>query len=697
MRDSEPEQQVVLVGGGHAHIEVLRQFAMRPLEGVSLVIVMDRTTSAYSGMVPDVIAGRAAREDLEMDVWPLARRAGATVIEARMVGLDVAIKHLHLEGRPSLYWDLCSLDIGGSVAGLNTPGVRSNAVATRPLATLLERLSGGHSSMNPLVAGAIVVVGGGPAGVELAFAMRARFPEATVTLVDRGAQILGAGGRWQRRLVVSALAEHRIEVRTGVGVSAVHPGHVELSSGEELGSDLTLWSTGAAPHPALKDAGLPVSERGFVLLEDDLRVLGRDDLFAAGDCAVPASRPDLPRAGVYAVRMGPYLAHNLRATLQNRPLQTYRPQRDMLTLLNVSDGTAIASKWGFSGRSASWYRWKNRIDREWLSRYQGDALPKMPAVEMACLGCAAKVPPAVLSSVLDGRVAGDVGDDAALIDVGAPVAWTVDVFPAFSDDAFFVAKVAAGHALADLWAKGVAPSHALAILTIPRGTDAVVSRVFSQVMEGLSTVLHAHGIALSGGHTVLGEALSIGLTAVGPAHGFLHLSGATAGDALLLTRALGTGIALRADARGEMSGSDMKAVLASMDSVDSGLVVLADQVSTATDVSGFGLANHLLDLCRASGCGAELDLDALPVLPGVLAAVSVGVRSTASPGNERAAASDLAIPEHPKRPLLFDPQTGGGVLLAVPRSNVAEIVNALGAVCIGRLVPVQPGALERAT
>jgi selenide,water dikinase len=382
------------------------------------------------------------------------------------------------------------------------------------------------------------------------------------------------------------------------------------------------------------------------------------------------------------------LAHNLRQYLLGRPLEEWRPQRSMLSLLNICDGTALAYKWGMFTRSQRVYRWKDTIDRAWLDRYRGDGLPQMPPMQMQCLGCAEKVPAKALENVLGDAVAGTRGEDAAYIDVGAPLAWTVDVFPAFSDDAEQVAQVAAVHALADLWAKGVRPSHALALVTVPESEPSVT---FAQVMAGVRRVLNEHSIELAGGHTVLGETLSVGLTAMGPAPRFLGIDAGQVGDVVLLTRPLGTGVLLRADNNGTVSGADMRSAYRHMVRSHTALLDVADRIHTATDVSGFGLAKHWLDLCLASGCGAVVHMDDLPVLAGVTQALAAGVRSTSAPANEEAVQAWVNVAAHPLRPLLFDPQTGGGLLVTVAADIAQDVAAALDAVVVGRLVRYDGG------
>jgi len=175
--NEEISAELVLVGGGHAHVQVLRRWMMAPLPGIRLSVVLDHPVAVYSGMVPGVVAGDYADHDVEIDVVPLARRAGARVVLARATGVDPVAHRIELEGRPSIVYDVASFDVGSTVAGLDHPGVAEHALATRPIGDFVRRFGetierdAGASSDSPL---RVVVVGAGAAGLEIAFTLRAR-------------------------------------------------------------------------------------------------------------------------------------------------------------------------------------------------------------------------------------------------------------------------------------------------------------------------------------------------------------------------------------------------------------------------------------------------------------------------------------------------------------------------------------------
>ena len=172
---------LVLVGGGHAHVQVLRRFAMDPPSGIRLIVILDRPVAVYSGMVPGFVAGDYTHSDLGIDVVPLARLAGASVILSPATDVDPVRKTVSIEGRPPIRFDLLSLDVGSTVRGLDLPGVQEHALSTRPIASFVYALEAHLARLRALGRPAkIAVVGGGAAGTELAFTLDARLADASV-------------------------------------------------------------------------------------------------------------------------------------------------------------------------------------------------------------------------------------------------------------------------------------------------------------------------------------------------------------------------------------------------------------------------------------------------------------------------------------------------------------------------------------
>lgn len=363
----------MLVGGGHAHVQVLRSFAREPLRDVRLSLVVDHPIAIYSGMVPAFVAGALAREELEIDLRPLARSAGADLVLASATGLDARARRISLSGHEPVAYDVASFDVGSRVAGLEVPGARDFALATRPIGRFVAETEALVARMRGAGRARVVVVGAGAAGVELALALRARLDladgrGAEITLVDAGARVLAEHAPRVARRARRALERNRVSLRLGARVVAVEHDRILVEGGTVLAFDALVWAAGAASEPLFLASGVATDARGFVRVRPSLQLVDACEVFAAGDCA--RFEPDLPKAGVYAVRQGPVLAHNLRAYLAGRPLRAYRPQRDFLALLNLGDGTALGTKWGFAIEGRWVLAWKHRIDRAFVRQFQ---------------------------------------------------------------------------------------------------------------------------------------------------------------------------------------------------------------------------------------------------------------------------------------------------------------------------------------
>ena len=368
-------KRLVLAGAGHAHALVLREFARRSLPGVELVVLSPEPLAPYSGMVPGWLAGRYRFEEIAIDFPPLVAAAGARWQHGEIAALDPERRELRLQDGGTLGYDLLSLNIGST---LNPPAAtHAQMLPLRPLALLrrryeavLERWVADDHGERPFV---VTAVGGGAAGFEALLAVLARLralrPERVVQghLVTRGTALLPGIAAPARRAALRALQRAGVALQLGSG----------WSEEQDRRSDVVLWATGAEAHAWQRDparrGALAVDEAGFVCIDAQLRSPSHPDVFASGDCARWAGA-GLPKAGVHAVRMGPVLTANLRAALGQGPWVAHRPQRHFLALLATADGRAIASRGPFAASGAWAWRWKDRIDRGFIARFQPPAL-----------------------------------------------------------------------------------------------------------------------------------------------------------------------------------------------------------------------------------------------------------------------------------------------------------------------------------
>lgn len=701
---------IALVGGGHAHVDVLKKFGMKPEPGVRLTLVARDMLTPYSGMIPGYIAGQYTRAEAHIDLRPLAAFAGARLIHAPALSIDPATKRLEIAGRPPLAFDIASIDTGSTPSTLDIEGA-SHALPVKPIDRFLDAY---HHLGDTIRAHdgtfRLVIIGGGAGGVELAFALNHRLrndagslgklpDDFAVTVVEADPVLLPSYNPAARRRLVNALARRGIDTRTGVPAAKIGPQSVTLENGEELASDQTILVTSAGPPEWLADSGLALDDRGFVLVDDNLRSTSHPHIFTTGDAAAMVNHR-LPKAGVYAVRQGPYLAENLRHLATGHALRPYRPQGQALALITTGGEHAVAARGPFSAEGDWVWRWKDWIDRRWMRKYhelpdmsEGDGKAGEDLTDaMRCGGCGAKVPAPVLRRALsrlpvqarEGLDQGiDAPDDAAILTPppGKALIQTVDQFRAFIDDPYLFARIAANHCLGDIFAMGAEAHSALAAVMLPHGEDDKTAEDLHQLLAGAIETLAEAGAVLAGGHTGEGAEMAFGLTVNGYADKdkIIRKGGLRPGDALILTKPIGTGVLFAADMRAEARGDWIETALASMQcSLRPSVEIVRDHgVTAGTDVTGFGLAGHLLEMLDASNTAAELDLGAIPVLPGALELSQSGVESTLRPGNEASAASQLGDSASAVRALLFDPQTAGGLLFGVPADRAEACIAAL--------------------
>ena len=735
-------RDIVLVGGGHSHVGVLRRFGMNPVPGVRLTLVCRDTHTPYSGMLPGYVAGHYGYDDVHIDLRRLAEFAGARFYGASATGIDRAARRVLCDNRPPVPYDRLAINIGSTPQLSPVPGAADHAVAVKPIhrfnarwLALLERVRA-HAGRT-----VIGVVGAGAGGVELTLAMQYRLrnelralgrdpDELEFHLFDQSPRVLPTHSPRVRRVFEHALATRGVELHLGAAVDAVDAGRLRTTAGASVDVDEIVWVTRAGGAPWLRDTGLELDDAGFIRVRDTLQTVTDPDIYAAGDIATMINHPR-EKAGVFAVRMGPPLANNLRRSVEGRAPRAYRPQRHWLALISTGDRHAVASR-GALGFSGDWvWRWKDWIDRRFMRRFSDlppmeeetrtarssvqladeEAAQAISAVAMRCGGCGAKVGATLLSRALgalrpverdDVLIGLHAPDDAAVVRVppGKAAVHTIDFFRAFIDDPYVFGRVSANHALGDIFAMGAEAQSATAVATVPSGLESKIEDVVFQMMSGAVEVLNDAGCALVGGHTGEGRELALGFAVNGlvDVDAALRKGGMRAGDVLVLTKPIGTGTLFAAHAKLATRGRWIDAALESMmQSNQAGAACLREHGATAcTDLTGFGLLGHLVEMTRPSGVDAEIELAALPILDGAEETAAGGILSSLQPANlrlRRALRDQADWVNHPRYPLLFDPQTAGGLLASVPAERAEACVQALRAfgytraVIVGRVLP----------
>ncbi|WP_439566168.1 selenide, water dikinase SelD [Gloeocapsopsis crepidinum] len=589
----------------------------------------------------------------------------------------------------------------------------------------------------------IGVVGGGAGGVELTLSLQSHLQsilkqhclDLEIHLFHRDAEVMSTYNAWVRRHFHKILQQRGVQLHLQETVSEVQLHKVVCESGLKVECDRIFWVTQASAPPWLRASGLATDADGFIQVNDYLQSISHPDVFAAGDIATMIHHPR-PKAGVFAVRQGKPLFENLQRSLQQKSLKPYKPQKQYLSLIGTGDGKAIATRGSFGfGPSQLLWHWKDWIDRRFMERFsnlpeikQGDRnqnnsllissphpstpvcstedtsarnwLPLTPRPStMRCAGCGSKIGSTVLARVLariqheqprvnrqDILIGLDAPDDAAVIQVPANLAMvhTIDYFRALINDPYLFGQISANHCLSDIFAMGAVPQSALAIATLPYALEAKVAETLFQLLSGAIKVLADVNTPLVGGHTTEGAELAFGLSCNGLVHPdrLLRKSGMQPSQVLILTKALGTGTLFAAQMRQKAKGKWIDTAVESMllSNAAAATCFLEHEATACTDITGFGLLGHLIEMIQASHVAVELQMSAIPVLDGAIETTQQGIVSSLHSENLRVSRyiSNLTkVENHHYYPLLFDPQTSGGLLAALPQQKANDCLATL--------------------
>ncbi|WP_105102020.1 selenide, water dikinase SelD [Microbulbifer pacificus] len=739
MQEHPHYQDIVLVGGGHSHAVVLQKWAEHPLPGARLTLVSPQVQGAYSNMLPGMVAGHYSFNEMHIDLPRLCRAAGARFIQACAHQIDPENNRVSLLGRPDLEFDLLSLDVGATPSRAISGS--ELAIPVKPVGhfhrywqQLKQQIQAVHEPLR------IGVVGGGAGGCELAMAAAWALEEPVysgrveIHLIHAGNRLPDGYPLLARKLIARELARLKVQVHRSWQVAEITQSGVHSDEGQFLPVDKVMLCTEAAAPPWLAESGLMLDGNGFVQVDEYLRT-NHPLIFAAGDAASLVPAP-LPKSAQHALAQGDTLYHNLRASLLEQPLRRYQPRREFVSLLTCGDRRAVAACCGLAAAGNTLWRWKNRRDRKFTARFRTlSTLPQQwqPASPHRWLRTAAHgitqrnshSVAGVPSNGCDANPGADIlqraladlpqqqsptllhgtDDDAAVIKLpaGKLLLQSSDQLRAPVADPWLFGRLAALHALSNLFAMHAQPVTAQALVTLPRSAPELTARDLQQLLDGAVRELNQHHCVLSGGHTAEGAELQLGLTVNGIAdpQQLLHKTNVRAGDCLILTKPLGIGTLFAAEGLGRARARWLQQALEVMlqSNAVAADIFARNHASALTDITGFGLLGHLLEMLQwqgsshpgqteissgqyASRLGASLFADALPLLPGATFCAERGLLSNLHRQNTHAyhALQNLAAWQaQPHLPLLVDPQTCGGLLASVPAAHADECVTSLHA------------------
>jgi selenide, water dikinase len=364
------KKTLLLIGGGQAHVEVLRQLALNPPAESDVALFNPSPSVMYPGMLPGVIAGHYQPAEAKLNLWALCQRARVRFFETSVLAVNAANLVLESGIGERHRFDYASFDVGGISQTLPTsPG--AYVVTVKPVDSLLAAIA---EFENVRSASLVVrIVGNGAAALEVALALAYRWRDSTrrrVAIVAATRLMVGHPSR-VRTLALSACKKLGVSVLENKAVAHIEPTRLRLADGDLIDTQLTVLATGYAPVALMQKTDLARATDGSIQVNANFQSSNHPHIFAAGDCANVAGLT-IPKSTVFSVRQGATLATNLLATMTGAPLTTYRHSSNVLNLLSLGERRAIATCGGLSTAGGWAWRWKDSTNRKWIDRYTLD-------------------------------------------------------------------------------------------------------------------------------------------------------------------------------------------------------------------------------------------------------------------------------------------------------------------------------------
>ena len=372
MTKDGPKKRLVFVGGGHVHLLSLKYTDQFIRVGAEVTLIGPDRFHYYSGMGPGMISRIYKPEQVRFDVQSMVESRGGTFLKDKVVSLDPGSRTLFLQGAGKISYDLVSFNIGSYVPTDRIPGAGEGGIPIKPIQNLE---SAREVILNKLRDGIpkVLLIGAGPAGVELAGNMwrlaQSQNARAEITLASSRDRVLPSLPEKASRLAQQSLSQRGIQILPNFRVGSMAQELARSESGQEVAYDVAVLTVGIMPQRIFVDSGVETSEDGALLVNDYLQSTSYPDIFGGGDCiAIKGKR--LRRVGVYAVREAPILFRNLLATLEGRPLMTFKPQKRYLLIFNLGDGSGllVRGSWVWKGRLA--FTFKNYLDTRFMAKFQ---------------------------------------------------------------------------------------------------------------------------------------------------------------------------------------------------------------------------------------------------------------------------------------------------------------------------------------
>ena len=691
---------LVLVGGGHSHIMLMMELSKKPIQGNRITLVSNEIDTPYSGMIPGFIEGVYSWRESHIDLYKLSLRLNIRFIHSKVINISSANKEIYLKDRPSLKFDVLSVDSGIESNYKKIKGAEKFCIPVKPISGLANNFLNKIKNLND-----IAFIGGGAGAVELALAIKKRYikdkPNLKISIITGINGLLSSFSNHTRQTSKNVLKEAGIDIIENTEVLEVKQNKVIMSDNNTLKIDKCILSTNAMAPNWLKSSDIKLNENGFIIVNSAFQT-NREFIFAAGDI-VDFDNQNLHKAGVFAVRSGKPLAKSIKSYIMTKSGKKYSFNKNYLALIGLSNGYTIGTKYNFSYSSKFNSFLKKYIDQKFINKFNNKNSKQSEYIlniidktlsflnitsnlnfvktnQMQCKGCAAKVPFTALKNTLPKNITAS-SDDASSIFNYPQLFQTIDMINAIITDPYLLGKIAANHSLSDIIAVKSNPIAALMMLQLPFSTVDINSRDLEQVLSGAKEVFDKHNCIINGGHTMIGKDSDpvIGFTVTGESKLKENKNKKSYkiknNDTLVLTEKIGSGIIFSGINNDIIDSYFQKDVITQMINGNFlfGSITEKLNILSMTDITGFGLANHLLNLIKRdkNKTGLTIFPEKIPIFNGVKEAIDKDVKSSLFESNYNSAIKSIIYDRQKKSidEILYDPQTVGGLAFIIPRED----------------------------
>jgi len=683
-------KQLILIGGGHANVQVLKKLCENSIKGLHTILISEHFEATYSGMTPGFINEDFSKEEISIDLQRLCFNAGATFIRDKVTRLDTNNKELQLQNFPPINYDLLSINTG-SISNTKKINIKnsSNCFFVKPISSLVKNLSQIDQILKKNK-NKIVIIGGGVASFELAFSLKRRY-ESPLEITILGKKILNEKNLNKKTKNNLKKIAGNLSIMEYEGeVISISEKYLTLNNGDKIDYDLSLVSTGASIETWLLESNLIKDEKGFIKVNNNLLSINEKNIFVTGDACSIENKPK-PKSGVMAVRQGEILKENIFLKLIGKNLIKFKPQKNWLYLIGTYKNYALLNYFFLSFHSRWCWKLKVWIDKDFINKFKftnnqqmtkrNFELENFENTKMYCQGCGSKVSKNTLISYIKKTSDNIYLKDSSIVNnKSLQILQSIDHIKLFSSlNPFEFGRISYLHSQNDILAAGGEVKSLSVSLSVPFSENSVEKFYLEYFMEGIKFEADKNNCVISSGHSYQSQEPGITLTLNGEIASNVSKDSAKKGDLIYLSKPLGTGYLIAAYFNNSeiLSGCDFEKILNNLkkenlfavnSAIDSGS-------QTMTDISGFGLSSHLTDICLSSNLSSELTLSHEILINSNTDLLKM-FQSTGFKNNYESSREYIKISlNHPLKNILFDPQTNGPMLIAINKENQKKFEN----------------------